>query len=68
MQKNIVQCVRNCKARGAGWGRGLVAFFASKKATKPRPQMVHPVPKIVLYENNVFDNINILNCLNVFYR
>ena len=25
--------------QGAIWGRGLVAFFSSKKATKPRPQM-----------------------------
>ncbi len=24
--------------QGAFWGRGLVAFFARKKATKPRPQ------------------------------
>ena len=25
--------------QGAIWGRGLVAFFARKKANKPRPQM-----------------------------
>ena len=25
--------------QGAIWGRGLVAFFARTKATKPRPQM-----------------------------
>ena len=25
--------------QGAIWGRGLVAFFARKKATKPRPPM-----------------------------
>ena len=25
--------------QGAIWGRGLVAFFARKKATNPRPQM-----------------------------
>ncbi len=24
--------------QGAIWGRGLVAFFARKKATKPRPK------------------------------
>ena len=24
--------------QGAIWGRGVVAFFARKKATKPRPQ------------------------------
>ena len=25
--------------QGAIWGRGLVAFFARKKATKPRPHL-----------------------------
>ena len=43
MQKNIVQCVKNCKVRdhfgtGTIWGRSLVAF-CSQKATKLRPQM-----------------------------
>ena len=42
MQKNIVQCVKNCKVRdGAIWGRSLVAF-CEQKATKLRPQMALP--------------------------
>ncbi len=46
MQKNIVQCVKNCKVRdhfgtGTIWGRSLVAFGGMpQKATKLRPQMV----------------------------
>ena len=34
------------QGRGTIWGRGLVAFLFTQKATKPRPQMV-PRPCLI---------------------